>query len=218
MPLSYEEQIIKTVQTVMPAVASIIVGKEYHELLRERPHELMVPHGNHIDPPPPEDELPHTKGGKVRIGGGSGFVVDSEGLILTNKHVVSDPTAEYMVTTASEDTYSARVLARDPLNDVAILKIEEKNLPTIPLGNSDAILLGQSVLAVGTALGRRVRASRADRSGRLPRVLPGRRRGAPVRCGSAGRRSGVDRGARGARGRARELAHRSGGHAARAPA
>jgi len=148
-----DKRVIKTIKKVMPAVASIIVGKEYHELLRERPHELMVPHGNHIDPPPPEDELPHTKGGKVRIGGGSGFVVDSEGLILTNKHVVSDPTAEYMVTTASEDTYSARVLARDPLNDVAILKIEEKNLPTIPLGNSDAILLGQSVLAVGTALG-----------------------------------------------------------------
>lgn len=137
----------------MPAVVSIVVGKEYAELLRERPYELMVPHGDHIDPPPPEEALPHTKGGKVRVGGGTGFVCDEGGLILTNKHVVHDPHAEYMVTTAAEDTYPAKVLARDSLNDVAILKIEANDLPIVNLGNSDNIELGQTVLAVGTALG-----------------------------------------------------------------
>lgn len=151
--ISYEKQIIDTVKKVMPAVVSIIVGKDYESLLRERPQEMMVPHEDHFDAPPPEDELPHTKGGKVRVGGGSGFVVDKDGLILTNKHVVYDPTAEYLVTTTAEDTYTARVLARDPLNDVAILKIGESGLPVISLGNSDSILLGQTVLAVGTALG-----------------------------------------------------------------
>ena len=137
----------------MPAVVSITVGKDYEELLRERPQELMVPHGNHVDLPPPEEELPHTPGGKVRIGGGSGFIVDPVGLILTNKHVVSDPAAEYIVTTPTEDIYPAKVLARDPLNDVAILKIEAENLIFLELGNSDKIRLGQTVLAVGTALG-----------------------------------------------------------------
>ena len=137
----------------MPAVASVIVGKDYEEILRERPYELMMPHGDHLDLPVPEDELPHTKGGKIRVGGGSGFIVDSSGLILTNKHVVADPEAEYLVNLVSEDTYTAKVLARDPMNDVAVLKIEADNLPYIPLGDSDNIQLGQSVLAVGTALG-----------------------------------------------------------------
>ena len=150
---SHEEQIIKTVEKVMPAVVSIMVGKDYETLIREKPHELMMPHGDHFDLPPPEEELPHTPGGKVRIGGGSGFIVDSSGLILTNKHVVLDHEAEYIVTTAAEDTYGAKVLARDPLNDVAILKIEVSDIPTLRLGNSDAIRLGQTVLAIGTALG-----------------------------------------------------------------
>ena len=150
---NYEEKIIATVRAVMPAVVSIVVGKDYDAIVHERPYELMMPHGDHLDPPPPEDELPHTADGKIRIGGGSGFIVDSAGLVATNKHVVRDPKAEYMVTTAVEDLYPARVLALDPLNDVAILKIDADALPIIALGNSDAIRLGQSVLAVGTALG-----------------------------------------------------------------
>lgn len=151
--MQYEDQIIKTVEKVMPAVVSIMVGKTYQELLKERPYELMVPHGDHIDPPIPEEELPHTPGGKIRVGGGSGFIVDKSGLVVTNKHVVRDKDAEYIVTTVSENTYTAKVLARDPLNDVAVLKIDGDNLVSIPLGNSDKIKLGQCVLAVGTALG-----------------------------------------------------------------
>src|SRR3989344_466933 len=137
----------------MPSVVSVAVGKDYAALLRERPQELMMPHGDHIDPPVAEEELPHTKGGKVRIGGGTGFIIDSSGLILTNKHVVSESGAEYWVTTSADDVYPAKVLARDPLNDVAMLKIDAENLPFAKLGNSDLIELGQTVIAVGTALG-----------------------------------------------------------------
>src|SRR3989338_6469061 len=151
--MTHEEQIIQTVKKVMPAVVSIMVGKDYEDLLRERPQELMVPHGDHLDLPPPEEDLPHTPGGKVRVGGGSGFLIDPAGLVITNKHVVGDPTAEYIVTTPIEDTYPARVLARDPLNDIAVLKIEGSDFPFLPLGNSDAIELRQTVLAIGTALG-----------------------------------------------------------------
>lgn len=151
--MEYEEKIVATVQKIMPTVVSIMVGKDYEELLREKPYELMVPHGDHLDLPPPEEELPHTPGGKVRIGGGSGFIVDSAGLILTNKHVVHDQNAEYIITTPGEDVYIAKVLARDPLNDVAILKVEAQDLPVITLGDSNKVRLGQAVLAVGTALG-----------------------------------------------------------------
>jgi len=149
----YEDQIVQTVEKAMPAVVSIIVGKEYEALLQERPYELMVPHGDHIDLPPPEEELPHTPGGKVKIGGGSGFLVDTSGLILTNKHVVRDENAEYIVVTADGENHKAKVLARDPLNDVAILRIESDHSAIISLGDSDKIKLGQTVLAVGTALG-----------------------------------------------------------------
>ncbi|MDP3778895.1 MAG: trypsin-like peptidase domain-containing protein [bacterium] len=151
--MNHEDQIIGTTRQAMPAVASIIVGKDYEEILKERPYELMVPHEDHVDLPIPEEELPHTKGGKVRVGGGSGFVVDPSGLILTNKHVVIDPKAEYLVALPNEDTYPAKVLARDPMNDVAVLKIEAEGLPYLALGDSDKIDLGQSVLAIGTALG-----------------------------------------------------------------
>lgn len=151
--MNHEEQIIKTAHGAMPAVASIIVGKDYEEILKERPYELMVPHEDHVDLPIPEEELPHTQGGKVRVGGGSGFIVDPSGLVITNKHVVQDPKAEYLVTLPNEDTYTAKVLARDPMNDVAVLKIDADNLPYLALGDSDGIELGQSVLAIGTALG-----------------------------------------------------------------
>lgn len=150
---TYEEQIINTVKKVLPAVVSIVVSKDYDAIVREKPYAFMVPHGDHADLPPPEDELPHTPDGKIRIGGGSGFIINPDGFILTNKHVVHDLTAEYMVVTPTEDRYPAQVLARDPMNDVAILKIEGGDLPALPLGNSDAIQLGQFVLAVGTALG-----------------------------------------------------------------
>ena len=150
---NHEEKIINTVRKVMPAVVSIVIGKEYEEILKERPYELMAPHGDHLDLPPSEEELPHTPGGKIRIGGGSGFIADASGLILTNKHVVREDNAEYVVTTSNQDSYNAQVLARDPLNDVAILKIEAENLPIVLLGDSDKIQLGQTVLAVGTALG-----------------------------------------------------------------
>ena len=151
--MQYEDKIVSVIENTMPAVVSIMVGKDYEAILKKQPYVLMAPHGDHVELPPPEDELPHTPGGKIRVGGGSGFIVDASGLILTNKHVVVDPEAEYIVTTASDDQYPARVVARDPLNDVAMLRVEADGLPIIPLGNSDTIKLGQAVLAMGTALG-----------------------------------------------------------------
>jgi len=153
MPQSHEEQIIRAISAAMPAVASIMVGKDYEAILKKEPSQLLVPLNEEYGAILPEDELPHTKDGKVRIGGGTGFIADSSGLILTNKHVVHDPDAEYLVSIAGEDTIPGRVLARDPLNDVAILKIDRAGLPAITLGDSDAATLGQTVITVGTALG-----------------------------------------------------------------
>lgn len=84
---------------------------------------------------------------------GSGFIITSDGLILTNKHVVSSKTADYTVITSDGKTYKGDVKARDPLNDLAIVKIEATGLKTVELGNSDDLEIGQRVVAIGNALG-----------------------------------------------------------------
>lgn len=86
-------------------------------------------------------------------GGGTGFVLTSDGLIVTNRHVVSDANAKYSVLTSDGKTYEAKVLSRDTLNDLAVLKIEAKGLKPVELGDSDALNSGQWVIAIGNALG-----------------------------------------------------------------
>lgn len=90
---------------------------------------------------------------KREVGGGSGFIVTDDGLIITNRHVVNQENAEYTVFTNDGTKYSAQVIARDPVNDLAVLKIDAKNLPFLDLGSSDALQAGQSVVAIGNALG-----------------------------------------------------------------
>ena len=90
---------------------------------------------------------------KVKVGGGSGFIVDSSGIILTNRHVVTDPKAEYLVFLGDNKKYKAKVLARDLVNDVAVLKINANNLPAMKLGSSSKLELGQPVIAIGNTLG-----------------------------------------------------------------
>ena len=87
------------------------------------------------------------------IGGGTGFIISADGLILTNKHVVADASAEYTVLTNDERKYAAKVLARDPLKDLAVLKIQASGLPTVVLGDSNSVQVGQTAIAIGNALG-----------------------------------------------------------------
>lgn len=89
---------------------------------------------------------------------GSGFVVPGEGLIVTNKHVVSEPGAKYHIVTVDEKKYDVQNIYRDPLNDIAILKIDPNQnrgvtLKPLDLGDSSKLQVGQFVVAIGTALG-----------------------------------------------------------------
>ena len=90
---------------------------------------------------------------KVKVGGGSGFVVHPDGLILTNKHVVFDADSEYTVITTDLKEYPAKVVSSDPINDIAVLKISATGLPAVLLGNSSKLEPGQTVIAIGNALG-----------------------------------------------------------------
>jgi serine protease Do len=84
--------------------------------------------------------------------GGSGVVVTEDGFIITNNHVVSEAT-QVTVSLADKREFEAKVIGTDPKTDVAILKIDGKDLPLIPLGNSDAARVGDIVLAIGNPFG-----------------------------------------------------------------
>lgn len=86
-------------------------------------------------------------------GGGTGFIISSDGLIATNKHVVSTAAATYQVLTSEGKQYDMEVIATDPVADLAIVKINASNLPVVDLGDSSALVLGQKVIAIGNALG-----------------------------------------------------------------
>ncbi|MBI2063194.1 MAG: trypsin-like peptidase domain-containing protein [Candidatus Yanofskybacteria bacterium] len=174
-----ERQTIEAVKKVLPAVVSIVISKHLPKIKRMPMMPFFGPFmpfglpgqglpGQEIPGMPDggedfdnDDQLiphPHHKvhgveGEKVKIGGGSGSIVHPDGLILTNKHVVFDTDAEYTVITNDEKEYKGRVISRDPINDVAVLKIDAKGLPAVRLGNSDKIDLGQTVVAIGNALG-----------------------------------------------------------------
>ncbi len=84
---------------------------------------------------------------------GSGFIVTKDGLIITNKHVVSDTQATYQVIASDDKKYAVDKIYRDPLNDLAILKIKAESLQALTLGDSSKLKLGQTAVAIGTPLG-----------------------------------------------------------------
>jgi len=150
-----EEKIIGAVNEVSPTVVSIIVTKdvpkfeqyyinplEGFEEFFGQPFELKIP------------EYRQEGTEKKEIGGGTGFIISEKGMILTNSHVVSDEEADYTVLTNDGAKYPAKVLARDTFRDLAVVKIEtQKSFPQVKLGDSDKLQIGQTVIAIGNALG-----------------------------------------------------------------
>lgn len=84
---------------------------------------------------------------------GTGFVISSDGLIVTNRHVVSDSSAKYKVIIGKDQMVEVKNIYRDPTNDLAILKVDKTGLSPLEMGDSDHLKVGQSVIAIGTALG-----------------------------------------------------------------
>lgn len=141
----YDHLPIEAVKKVAPSVVSIVISKYLPKIKGMYPPSFMNPFFF--------GDIEDGAKEKIKVGGGSGFIVHPDGLVLTNKHVVFDPDAEYTVVTTDLEEYSAKVLSRDPINDIAVLKINAKGMPSVRLGNSSKLELGQTVIAIGNALG-----------------------------------------------------------------
>lgn len=154
---SQEHFVVDAVRKTNPAVVSIIISKEIpkYEAYFD-PNQQTNPFG---------DSFPNFPGfsfnipqyreigkEKKQIGGGSGFFVSSNGLIVTNRHVVDQKNVEYTVFTNDGKKHIATIVARDPVLDIALIKIEGNGFPSLSLGNSDSLEVGQSVIAIGNAL------------------------------------------------------------------
>lgn len=156
--VDYEQAIIEAVDDSSKSVVSIVISKNL-PIIEQCPYDpfsnlspdlqSLFGGGTGI-----QYYQPCQKGTQLeKIGGGSGFIVSSDGLILTNRHVVADTSAEYTVVTYDGKKYPAKVLARDPSQDLAIIKIEATGLAAAKIGNSDSIKLGQTAIAIGYSLG-----------------------------------------------------------------
>jgi serine protease Do len=157
----YEADVMAAVQKASPAVVSITISENVpvvencpYDPFSNLPQQFQQFLGNGSSGGSSMTVPCNTGQTQLQeVGGGSGFIISSDGLILTNKHVVSDTGAQYSVLTNDGNTYTATVLARDPDQDLAVLKINATNLPTVTLGNSDSLQLGQTAIAIGNALG-----------------------------------------------------------------
>jgi len=114
-----EDKIVKAIKSVSPAVVGIMAVKN------------------------------SSASGEKKSSAGAGFFVSKNGLILTNKHTVEDPSAEYSVITGDGKVLPAKVLARNPFQDIAVLKVEGDSFNFAVLGDSQNINIGQTVIAIG---------------------------------------------------------------------
>lgn len=139
----YEESVVtQVVSDSLPSVVTVGISK----VLSDRDSLGFDPFDQFFSNPGPDTT-------KIERNIGSGFIVSEDGLIVTNKHVVADLEASYKVLTNDDKKFDVIKVTRDPLNDLAIIKINAHGLKPLKLGDSSHLKLGQLVIAIGTPLG-----------------------------------------------------------------
>jgi serine protease Do len=136
---------VKVAEAAMPAVVNVRTAGE-----GRRARGPAVPEPFRRFFPDPDESGP--RGGGPRRGLGSGFIVDSGGLIVTNHHVV-DGAASVEVTLSDGRTLPAKRVGSDPETDLALLRIEATGLPTVALGSSAGLRIAEPVMAIGNPFG-----------------------------------------------------------------
>ncbi len=141
-----ESATIAVVERVTPAVVSIVVKKERGEIQNEstRFFEGSIYFGETLDDGAAAE--------LVEVSSGTGFFVTQDGYLLTNRHVVDEEGVSYFVVTNDGTELPAVLVDVDPLQDIAILRVEGEAFSTVTLGDSDEIRIGQTVIAIGNTL------------------------------------------------------------------
>lgn len=182
-----ESDATAAIESVVPSVISIVATKDL-QIFRQQTIDPFFffqqdPFFRNFSLPTPnqqqqqqqqrdQDQGPETR--RERVSGGTGFIVGADGLAITNKHVVSDPNADYSAITNNGTEYDAEIISLDPANDLAVVQLHEttedddesrktgeekdfgakpRNLPVARLGDSAGVKVGQRVFAIGNARG-----------------------------------------------------------------
>ncbi len=135
--LEHEKAVIDVVEENIPAVVSVVASRSVEYIDFSLSDFFLEPEVRE----------------RLEEEQGTGFIIREDGIILTNKHVVADEDAEYTVFLSTGEKFEAEVLARDPLQDLAVLKIEGEGFPVVTIGDSDTVSPGQTAIAIGNALG-----------------------------------------------------------------
>lgn len=132
-----ESVVIDVAERLSPSVVTVAIERPERRILEFNPFGGF---SSRVEEAQPQDI-------------GTGFIVSADGLIVTNKHVVSDANGVYTVITSNGQEYEVEEISRDPSNDLAVLKINAAGLRPVEMGESGSLKVGQFVIAIGTALG-----------------------------------------------------------------
>lgn len=158
VPITNDEQaVINVVKTASPAVVSIIASAQVPQVQQCTDTPTDIPPQFQQFFPPGQCQQQGTTTVLQDVSAGTGFIVSADGYILTNKHVVADKQAQYTVVLNDDANLGQKVMAKlistDPSNDIAVLKINMKNLPFLKFGDSTSLQVGQTAIAIGYSLG-----------------------------------------------------------------
>lgn len=143
-----ESKVIDTIKKINPSVVSIVATKNINNLKNSAFSFDSFFDSNSYNNP----------NKYITTGSGSGFIITSDGLIVTNRHVVNNPRLKYTVILNDGSEYDAHIINKDNLVDIAILKMESETdkeitgLPVVEFGDSEKIQIGQRVIAIGNML------------------------------------------------------------------
>jgi len=171
---------IDAIQKVAPAVVSIVATKDL-QVFRQQPFDPFFffgqdPFAQNFGFPmqqPEQQKQTQPEIKRQKVAGGTGFIIQVDGLALTNKHVVADTGADYSALTKDGKEYDVEVISRDTVNDLAVIQLHEKtedkkdrktgekkdfgdkpkDMPIVVIGDSTKLKVGQNVLAIGNARG-----------------------------------------------------------------
>jgi S1-C subfamily serine protease len=150
--MTEEQKRIEVIEQSLPAIVSISVSKNIDELSAKKPTRVFPVFERAKQE---SDNLAdRIDGDQLDFGGGSGFLVDASGIVVTNIHVIKQKSLRYDITLHNGTTHLATLIDTDPVHDVAYLRMNSAGpFHALPLGDSAEVKVGQTVYAIGNVLG-----------------------------------------------------------------